>query len=415
MYWGTGKEGTLWVSSELKAIVGGSELNDPPQSVKHFPPATFFNSHLGSQEFYSLPSCQSLPRSPYDPTALINAIFAAVRSHMASDVPYAVLLSGGIDSSVIAAVAARIHAEKQKIGGNGQWHTPRLTTFCLGLSNSSTDKKHAQAVADHIGSEHHFLEVTEEELLDALRPTVEHLETFDSAQIRAGMLQYLLAKRIKPFGFKVVLSGEGADEIFAGYWHWKNLKNAAEVHRECVSITKQLYHTECLRANKSMMAHSIELRVPFLDRRLLDLAMAFEPHVKMPGYGQEDRGFPVSEKWTLRRAVAEISPPLLLDEQLWRAKEGFSVGAGGNKLREALDKLFSEHVTDSALSEVSKRWTHCTPKTKEEYYLRGLFEELFGSVAELAVPKFWRQDRLGMGEGEDWKADANSFGLPTVS
>lgn len=415
LYWGKGRRGTLWISSEVKCMVNTGH-SDPPERIQHFPIGCSFHSQTGFQQWYTFPFYDSLPTSPYDANAVYEALWKAVRSHTMSDVPFGVVLSGGIDSSVIAAIAARVLTLKQSVGGPQQWAPTRLKTFCMAvIGNESTDKIHAQKAADFIGSEHYCFEFTVQEVIDSIRASVYHLESYDSEPVRNGAFQVLLAKRVAELGIRVVLSGEGGDEVFAGYHHWKALERPQDVHIECVNEVRELHHNDGLRATKGMIAHSVELRVPYLDRAFLDTCMSFDPSAKMPGKYHSFRGQIYGEKGALRAAVADIHPPLLPDEILCRPKQDFTAGAGGNAVRDALDKFFKTHVTDEDLSKAAERWPYCPPYNKEEYHYRVLFEEMFGDVAETAVPKFWRHDRLGLKPGQEWVFGSDELQLTRVS
>jgi asparagine synthase (glutamine-hydrolysing) len=416
LYWGKGRNGTLWISSEVKCMVD-TKHPDPPDSIQHFPIGGVFHSQTGFQQWYKFPFYDSMPTSPYVANAVYDALWKAVRSHTMSDVPFGVLLSGGLDSSLIAAITARVLAMKQSVGGPQQWSTTRLQTFCMAvIGNDSTDKKYAQKVADFIGSKHTCFEYTVQEVVDALRASVYHLETYDSEPVRNGAFQVLLAKRVKELGISVVLSGEGGDEVFAGYHHWKALERPEDVHTECVNEIRELHHNDGLRATKGMIAHSVELRVPYLDRAFLDTCMSFDPSAKMPGNGRFSfQGQLFEEKGALRNAATIAQPPLLPDEVLRRPKVDFTAGAGGNAVRDALDEHFKTHVTDEDLSMAAKRWPYCPPYNKEEYHYRALFEEMFGAVAEKAVPKFWRHDRLGLKPGQEWVFGSDELLLTRVS
>jgi len=410
VHWGKGPEGTVWVASELKCLASGDDhgaMMDAPENIAQFPPGSFYSSNSGLKVYYNPPWYTAMPTGEFDEFKLRKAMFDAVESHLMSDVPYGVLLSGGLDSSLIAATAQHVLSRVKERPGQ---HIPRnLITFTIGFEDSE-DIKLAREAATFIGSDHHEFFVTPSEVIDALRSAVYHLESFDPGLIRPGLMQMLMAKRIKELGLKVVLSGEGADEIFAGYPHYKNIDNPTDLHAECVGMTKVLHRQECARANKSMMAHSVELRVPFLDRNFLDAAFSFDTLKKMPlmSHGEGK----TMEKWVLRRAGA-IHPQLLPNSVLWRVKDGFSTGVG-NTYTSVLNGFFEEKVLDQDVQSAAKRWSHCTPTTKEEFYIRSVWEEMFWKQGEASIDKMWKDGRIGMKKGEEypWIKDPEATEAP---
>jgi asparagine synthase (glutamine-hydrolysing) len=332
-----------------------------------------------------------------------------------SDVPFGVVLSGGIDSSLIAAIAMRVAALKESVGGARQWSTKRLKTFCMAvIGNNSTDKIHAQKVADFIGSDHHCFEFAAQEIVDCIPATVYHLESYDSEPVRNGAFQLLLAKRVKELGISVVLSGEGGDEVFAGYHHWKALDLPKDVHTECVNEINELHHNDGLRATKGMISHSVELRVPYLDREFLDTCMSFDPSAKMPGKKFSFRGQFFSEKGALRAAAATAVPPHYPHDKKHPPKQHNTPGAAGNDVTDLQDQYYKASVTDEDLSKAAERWPYCTPYNREEFHYRVVFEKMFGAVAERAVPKFWRDNRLGLKPGEEWVFGSDELELTRV-
>ena len=291
-----------------------------------------------------------------------------------TDVPYGVLLSGGLDSSLVSALAAR-HANRRVESDEREdaWW-PRVHSFAIGLEGSP-DLAAAEVAAKAIGTVHHSLVYTFEEGLDAIRDVIWHLETYDVTTIRASTPMTLMARRIKAMGIKMVLSGEGADEIFAGYLYFHKAPNARELHEETVRKLFSLYKYDCLRANKSMAAWGVEARVPFLDRELLDVAMSFDPAAKMSGAGR-------MEKHILRQAADGLLP----DAIRWRQKEQFSDGVGYGWI-DGLKAHAEAHVTDAMMAEAEMRFLHAPPATKEAYYYRAIFAELFDHPsAPLQVP-----------------------------
>ncbi len=359
LYMGRDAQGTLYVASEMKALVPVCE------DIEVFPPGHVFESGDVAPRPFVAPgwrSYEDVQRGSQDPTVIRTALEDAVQRQMMTDVPYGVLLSGGLDSSVIAATAQRFAAQRIEDGGRAWW--PTLHSFAIGLEGSP-DLAAAQTVADHIGTQHHGFEFTVQEGLDALRDVIYHLETYDVTTIRASTPMYLMARRIRAMGIKMVLSGEGADEIFGGYLYFHKAPDARALHEETVRKLDRLHTYDCLRANKSMAAWGIEARVPFLDQRFLDTAMKLDPAVKLPGEGR-------IEKHVLREAFAGTLP----ESVLWRQKEQFSDGVGYSWI-DSLHAHAQAAVTDAEMADVCERFPIHTPDTKEGYLYRTLFEERF--------------------------------------
>ncbi len=292
-----------------------------------------------------------------------------------SDVPYGVLLSGGLDSSITSAVAKK-YAEKRIESGDtdGAWW-PRLHSFSVGLEGSP-DLAAAQKVADHIGTVHHEIKFTIQEGLDAIKDVIYNLETYDITTIRASTPMYLMARVIKSMGVKMVLSGEGADEVFGGYLYFHKAPNAQEFHEETVRKLSKLHMYDCLRANKSLAAWGIEGRVPFLDKEFMDVAMSINPEDKMIN-GER------MEKWVLRKAFESYLP----ESVAWRQKEQFSDGVGYSWI-DTLKELVNEKISDEQLANAKYKFPIQTPTNKEEYYYRSIFAEHFPSdAAALSVPQ----------------------------
>ncbi len=361
LYFGRDERGGLLVSSELKG------LTDVAASVAVFPPG-----HASSRdddapvpwfdrEWRSFDAVREQVR---DPAALREALVDSVRSHLMSDVPYGVLLSGGLDSSVVSAVAARHARRRVETDGEEEAWWPRLHSFSIGLPGSP-DLAAAEVVADALGTVHHGFTYSVQEGLDALPEVVRHLETFDVTTIRAGTPMFLMARRIRAMGIKMVLSGEGSDEIFGGYLYFHKAPDARAFHEETVEKLFGLHRYDCLRANKAMAAWGVEARVPFLDTAFVDHAMSIPARHKMVG----ERGI---EKELLREAFAGWIP----ESVLWRQKEQFSDGVGYGWI-DALKDLAAQRVTDAQLREAGARFPVGTPKTKEAYLYRSLFEEHF--------------------------------------
>jgi len=290
----------------------------------------------------------------------------AVKRQLMSDVPYGVLLSGGLDSSVISAVAQHYSANRIEDGGSTQAWWPRLHSFAVGLKGAP-DLAKAKLVADHIGTVHHEINYTIQEGLDAIRDVIYFIETYDVTTVRASTPMYLLARVIKSMGIKMVLSGEGADEIFGGYLYFHKAPNAQAFHEETVRKLSKLYLYDCLRANKSLSAWGVEGRVPFLDKEFLDVAMRTNPEAKLcPGH--------TMEKKIVREAFADMLPP----EVAWRQKEQFSDGVGYSWI-DTLKKITSDQVSDEQMAHAAERFPINPPRNKEEYYYRSIFAEHFPS------------------------------------
>jgi len=291
-----------------------------------------------------------------------------------SDVPYGVLLSGGLDSSIISAIAKKFAAKRIETGNTQDAWWPRLHSFAVGLKGSP-DLAAAKKVADHIDTVHHEIHFTVQEGLDAIRDVIYHVETYDVTTIRASTPMYLLSRVIKSMGVKMVLSGEGADEIFGGYLYFHKAPNAEEFHKETVRKLDKLHLYDCLRANKSLASWGVEGRVPFLDKEFLDVAMRLNPKDKMAGNGR-------MEKWILRKAFEDLLP----ESVAWRQKEQFSDGVGYNWI-DTLKTLTSSQVSDEQMSKVNDTFPVNPPLNKEEYYYRSIFADHFPSEqAALCVP-----------------------------
>ncbi|MDF1516689.1 MAG: asparagine synthase B [Lutibacter sp.] len=372
LYMGWDANGTFYVASELKALEGVCT------KIELFPPGHFLSSRDGE-----LTKWYSRDWTDYDAVkdnqtsidAIHDALEAAVHRQLMSDVPYGVLLSGGLDSSVTSAIAKK-YAEKRIESDDTQaaWW-PQLHSFSVGLEGSP-DLAAAQLVADHIGTVHHEIKFTIQEGLDAIRDVVYNLETYDITTIRASTPMYLMARVIKSMGVKMVLSGEGADELFGGYLYFHKAPNAKEFHEETVRKLGKLHMYDCLRANKSLAAWGIEGRVPFLDKEFMDVAMRINPQDKMIN-GER------MEKWVVRKAFESYLPASVV----WRQKEQFSDGVGYSWI-DTLKKVVDEKVTDEQLANAKYKFPLQTPTNKEEFYYRSIFQEHFPSdAAALSVPQ----------------------------
>jgi asparagine synthase (glutamine-hydrolysing) len=371
LYMGWDKFGTFYVASELKALEGICN------KIEIFPPGHYLSSTDSKLvKWYNRDWMEydAVCDNETDFDTLQDALEQAVHRQLMSDVPYGVLLSGGLDSSITSALAKkysknRIESDDQKAA----WY-PQLHSFAVGLIGSP-DLKAAKLVADHIGSIHHEVTFTVQEGLDAIKDVIFHLETYDVTTVRASTPMYLMARVIKSMGIKMVLSGEGADEIFGGYLYFHKAPNPKEFHKETVRKLEKLYQYDCLRANKSLAAWGIEGRVPFLDKEFIDVAMRINPKDKMIN---KDR----MEKWVLRKSFENYLP----DSVAWRQKEQFSDGVGYDWI-DSLKELVNKEVSDAMFKNANFTFPFQTPMSKEEYYYRSIFESHFPSeTAAKTVP-----------------------------
>ncbi|KAK2643589.1 hypothetical protein Ddye_025352 [Dipteronia dyeriana] len=372
LYIGWGLDGSIWISSELKG------LNDDCEHFECFPPGHLYSSKLGGMKRWYNPHwfSESIPSTPYDPLVLRGAFENAVIKRLMTDVPFGVLLSGGLDSSLVASITAR-HLAGTKAAK--QWG-PQLHSFCVGLENSP-DLKSAKEVAEYLGTVHHEFHFTVQDGIDAIEDVIYHVETYDVTTIRASTPMFLMSRKIKSLGVKMVISGEGSDEIFGGYLYFHKAPNKEEFHRETCHKIKALHQYDCLRANKSTSAWGLEARVPFLDKDFIDVAMAIDPQFKMIN---QDEGR--IEKWVLRKAFDDEERPYLPKHILYRQKEQFSDGVGYSWI-DGLKSHAATHVTDKMMQNARHIYPHNTPSTKEAYYYRMIFERFFPqNSATLTVP-----------------------------
>ncbi|MEJ7745394.1 MAG: asparagine synthase B [Luteimonas sp.] len=375
LYWGHDREGRLCVASEMKALVGLCA------DVAQFPPGHYFDSAADALvKYYDKPwrDHHATKGVTVSKEALRDAFERAVHRQMMTDVPYGVLLSGGLDSSLVAACAARFarHRVEEDDASEAWW--PRLHSFAIGLEGSP-DLAAADVAAEAIGTVHHGYRYTFEEGLDALPEVIRHIETYDVTTIRASTPMYLLARRIKAMGVKMVLSGEGADEIFGGYLYFHKAPNAREFHEELVRKLDALHNYDCLRANKSMMAWGVEPRVPFLDVEFLDVAMRMDAQAKMVDksrVGAGSNGARHIEKAVLREAFEGYLP----DSILWRQKEQFSDGVGYGWI-DGLKAHAEASVSDREFAAAASRFPFNPPQSKEAYLYRRIFEQHFPDPA----------------------------------
>ena len=371
LYIGYDADGTVYVASELKALEGQCERYEP-----FLPGHYFWSVDPGVKWYYrrNWMHYDAVKDNPASVEAIHDALEDAVKRQLMSDVPYGVLLSGGLDSSVISAIAEKYSEMRIEDDSKTKAYWPRLHSFAVGLKGAP-DLAKAKLVADHIGTVHHEINYTIQEGLDAIRDVIYFIETYDVTTVRASTPMYLLARVIKSMGIKMVLSGEGADEIFGGYLYFHKAPDAKAFHEETVRKLNKLYLYDCLRANKSLSAWGVEGRVPFLDKEFLDVAMRTNPEAKMcPGS--------TIEKKIVREAFSDMLPA----EVAWRQKEQFSDGVGYSWI-DTLKQITSEAVTDEQMAHAAERFPINPPKNKEEYYYRSIFAEHFPSdSAALSVP-----------------------------
>ena len=401
LYQGWDKAGRYYVASELKALEGDC------QTIEEFPNGCYLYSKEGKpvrwyhRSWESYDVVKNSARATDDKGEVINpsvieklrnGLESAVKAQLMSDVPYGVLLSGGLDSSIIAAVTQKYSKKRVESDSKESAWWPQLHSFAVGLEGSP-DLVAAKKAADYIGTVHHEVHFTIQEALDALPDVIYHIETYDITTVRASTPMYLLARVIKSMGIKMVLSGEGSDELFGGYLYFHKAPNAKEFHEELVRKMSKLHLYDCLRANKSLMAWGVEGRVPFLDKDFIDIAMNLNPSDKMNiklsdgkqrmpmsessnvnNFQQANGAKQRMEKWILRKAFEDLLP----QDICWRQKEQFSDGVGYNWI-DTLKKITEEKVSDAEFARRENRFPVNPPKTKEEYYYREIYSRLFPS------------------------------------
>ncbi|MCM4155865.1 asparagine synthase B [Gramella sp. AN32] len=367
LYYGQDESGAMWFSSEMKALA------DACVEFSAFPPGHYYTPKTGFVRYYQ-PEWFDSEKSvqPLDLKKLRESLIAATKKRLMADVPLGVLLSGGLDSSLTSSIAARL------IEGSGQ----KLHSFSIGLDADAPDLVAARKVADFLGTEHHEIHFTVEEGIEILEKLVWHLETYDVTSIRASTPMYFLSKVIAEKGIKVVLSGEGADEILGGYLYFKNAPSAEEFQRETVRRVQRLATADCLRADKSTMAHGLEARVPFLDKEFLQTAMEIVPEEKMA------QTYDGVEKYILRKAFDTPERPFLPQEVLWRQKEQFSDGVGYNWIDQLIEYA-SKQVTDTELETAAGKFPVNTPTTKEAYFYRTIFHKHYPQDSAAKTVKKW--------------------------
>lgn len=371
LYIGYDDDGKVYVASELKALEGQCDRYEP-----FLPGHYYWSREPGMKRYYKRDwfSYDAVKDNSASVADIHDALEAAVKRQLMSDVPYGVLLSGGLDSSVISAIAEKFSERRIEDDDKERAWWPRLHSFAVGLKGAP-DLAKAKLVADYIGTVHHEINYTIQEGLDAIRDVIYFIETYDVTTVRASTPMYLLARVIKSMGIKMVLSGEGADEIFGGYLYFHKAPSPKAFHEETVRKLSKLYMYDCLRANKSLSAWGVEGRVPFLDKEFLDVAMRTNPEAKMcPGK--------TIEKRIVREAFANMLP----DEVAWRQKEQFSDGVGYSWI-DTLKKITSDQVSDEQMAHAAERFPINPPRNKEEYYYRSIFAEHFPSdSAARSVP-----------------------------
>ncbi len=369
LYMGWDALGNFYVASELKALEGYCN------KIEEFLPGTYLYSPDGEvKSWYARDWMEydAVKDNTSDIDVLRKALEDAVHRQLMSDVPYGVLLSGGLDSSIISAVAKKYAGKRIESDNENEAWWPQLHSFAVGLVGSP-DLVAARKVAEHIGSIHHEIHFTIEEGLDAISDVIYHLETYDVTTVRASTPMYLMARVIKSMGVKMVLSGEGADEIFGGYLYFHKAPNPQAFHEETVRKINKLHLYDCLRANKSLAAWGVEGRVPFLDKEFMDVAMRLNPNDKMAGNGK-------MEKWILRKAFEEYLP----ESVVWRQKEQFSDGVGYSWI-DTLKARAEEKVSDQELKNAKYRFPINPPMSKEEYLYRSIFSDYFPSDSAAAT------------------------------
>lgn len=375
LYMGKKNDGSIWFASEMKCLI------DDCESIEIFPPGHFYTPELGLQRYYNPLWFRQIPTGEPDLVKLRQTFETAVVRRMMSDVPYGLLLSGGLDSSLVASVVKKFSENRIEDGGKSKAWWPQLHSFCIGLSHDSPDQIAAREVAKYLGTIHHEFTFTIQDGLDALEQVIWHLETYDVTTIRASTPMYLLSRKIKALGIKMVLSGEGSDEIFGGYLYFHNAPDSKSFHKENVKRIKNLHLFDCLRANKSTSAWGVEVRVPFLDKDFLDIAFSFDPIYKMPSNEK-------IEKWIMRKAFDVEDNPYLPKHILWRQKEQFSDGVGYNWI-DQLKNECEKRVSDDEFKEKDKLFPYNTPETKEAFYFRKIFDKLFPHKSSQYTVKKW--------------------------
>ncbi|WP_329804684.1 asparagine synthase B [Flavobacterium facile] len=389
LYYGIDERGRKYFASEMKAIA------DQCVTFSTFPPGHIYTEKTGFVKYYQ-PEWEDASKAiePVDYKAIRKSLTQAVEKRLMADVPFGVLLSGGLDSSLTSSIACRL------LEGTGQ----KIHSFSIGLDANSPDTKAARKVAEFIGTEHHEIHFTIEQGIEILEKLIWHLETYDVTSIRASTPMYFLSKAITEKGIKMVLSGEGADEVFGGYLYFRNAPSAAEFQQETIDRVQKLFTADLLRADKSTMAHGLEARVPFLDKEFLELAIKIQPEEKQP------KTYNGIEKYILRKAFDTPEKPYLPEEVLWRQKEQFSDGVGYNWI-DTLIEYCTSQVTDTDFETAGKLFPYNTPTTKEAFFYRRIFHKFYPQVSAAETVRKWipkwqeNQDPSGRANAAHVKAD----------
>jgi asparagine synthase (glutamine-hydrolysing) len=389
LYYGIDERGRKYFASEMKAIA------DQCVTFSTFPPGHIYTEKTGFVKYYQ-PEWEDASKAiePVDYKAIRKSLTQAVKKRLMSDVPFGVLLSGGLDSSLTSSIACRL------LEGTGQ----KIHSFSIGLDADSPDTKAARKVAAFIGTIHHEIHFTIEQGIEILEKLIWHLETYDVTSIRASTPMYFLSKAITEQGIKMVLSGEGADEVFGGYLYFRNAPSAAEFQQETIDRVQKLFTADLLRADKSTMAHGLEARVPFLDKAFLELAIKIQPEEKQP------KTYNGIEKYILRKAFDTPEKPYLPEEVLWRQKEQFSDGVGYNWI-DTLIEYCTSQVTDTDFELASQLYPYNTPTTKEAFFYRSIFHKFYPQVSAAETVRKWipkwqeNQDPSGRANAAHVKAD----------
>ena len=389
LYYGLDERGRMYFASEMKPIA------DQCKTFSTFPPGHYYTPSTGFVKYYK-PEYEDYEKATkeLDLVAIRESLTEATRKRLMSDVPLGVLLSGGLDSSLTSSIAARLLKEQGK----------KLHSFSIGLNADAPDAKAARKVAEFLGTDHHEVHFTVNQGIEILEKLVWHLETYDVTSIRASTPMYFLSKAITDLGIKVVLSGEGADEIFGGYLYFRNAPTTEDFQKETIERVQKLFTADLLRADKSTMAHGLEARVPFLDKAFLDTAMLIKAEEKMP------KTYDGKEKYILRKAFDTPDNPYLPDEVLWRQKEQFSDGVGYNWIDELIDYC-STKVTDEELENATSTFPYNSPTTKEAYFYRSIFHKFYPQVSAAQTVRKWipkwqeNQDPSGRANSAHVQAD----------
>ena len=389
LYYGLDERGRMYFASEMKAIA------DQCKTFSTFPPGHYYTQETGFVKYYQPKwEDETLAVEELDLKAIRETLSEGVRKRLMSDVPIGVLLSGGLDSSLTSSIASRYMKEMGKT----------LHSFSIGLDAEAPDAKAARKVAEFLGTQHHEIHFTIEQGIEILDKLIWHLETYDVTSVRASTPMYFLSKAITDMGIKVVLSGEGADEIFGGYLYFRNAPSVEDFQKETIERVQKLFTADLLRADKSTMAHGLEARVPFLDKAFLELAIKVKPEEKMPST------YDGIEKYILRKAFDTPEQPYLPEEVLWRQKEQFSDGVGYNWIDTLIDYCSSQ-VTDEEFEKAAELFPYNTPITKEAFFYRRIFHKHFPQVAAAQTVRKWipkwqeNQDPSGRANAAHVKAD----------